>query len=30
MKLEWNDELTYFLELTFQNEIEVLEQLIEG
>ena len=30
MKLKWYDELTYFLELIFQNEIEVLEQLIEG
>ena len=30
MKLLWNDELTYFLELIFQNEIAVLEQLIEG
>ena len=30
MRLLWNEELTYFLELIFQNEIAVLEQLIEG
>ena len=30
MKLKWNEKLTYFLELIFQNEIAALEQLIEG
>ena len=30
MKLKWNETLTYFLELIFQNEIAVLEPLIEG